>query len=172
MGHYISYTWYKVTRDPQMGLSLVLCWIFQYFWLYLKPLRVLEMTAKSQASSFYRSRAIWIHRLAGSRLIKHSFEKIWPVPKKLLQGRALSESSRDSSRVFFRTRTGTDSTRTWLELHVGKIDSNSMWCLESPPYVFSKKILENVCMRASRTKNVRMCTSMTWKFLEISKIWG
>ena len=85
-----------MTRDPQMGLCQVLCWIFQYSWVHLKALRVLYMTAKFQVNNFYSSRAILVPRIAGSRLFKHSFEKIWPVPKKLLQSNILNHKRWES----------------------------------------------------------------------------
>ena len=85
-----------VTRDPQLWISPVLCRIFQFFWVHLKAVRVLNMTAKSQVNSFYSSRAILIHRFAGSRLIKHSLEKIWPVPKKLLQANIPNQKQREN----------------------------------------------------------------------------
>ena len=58
--------------------------VFPFWSMFWRALKVLEMTVKFQVNSFYSSRAILVPSLAGSRLIKHSFDIIWPVPRKLL----------------------------------------------------------------------------------------
>jgi len=82
-----------VTRDPQLWISPVLCWIFQYSWVHLKAVRVPNMTAKSQVNNFYNSQEILVPRIAGSRLIKHSLITIWPVMRKTTSNQYWSQQA-------------------------------------------------------------------------------